>query len=121
MTKKSNTPMRYELRQELDRAIRVRRLRMAAIAIAVLGLVASGFALIDVESHETRIRLGGTIDDVHNFAGKGAMDGLEVGVKLEDGRHIRVLSLKSRHPQVGDLIEITEHRHPSGRTVFTLR
>ncbi|MFV0367811.1 MAG: hypothetical protein ACK5KM_05075 [Hyphomicrobiaceae bacterium] len=121
MKQKSSTLMRYELRQQLDRAIRMRRLKLAAVAIAVLTLVATGFALIDLESHETRTRLAGTIDDVHTFAGKGAMDGLEVGVKLDDGRHVTVLSLKSRHPEVGDHIEVTEHRHPSGRTVFTLR
>lgn len=113
--------MRHETRVKLDRAIRMRRLKIAGIGLAILATVVAGFLLVDLDTHETKTKLAGTIDDVHTFAGKGALDGLEVGVKLEDGRHVKVLTHKSRDPHVGDHIEITEHHHMSGRTTFTLR
>lgn len=113
--------MRYETRLKLDRAIRMRRLKMAGAALAALAFIGAGFLLVDLDSHETATKVTGTIDNVHTFAGKGAMDGLEIGVRLDDGRHVTVLASKSRDPHVGDHIEVTEHRHLSGRTTFTLR
>lgn len=113
--------MRHETRLKLDRAIRMRRLKIAGIAVVILGAVVGGFLLVDLDHHETKTKLGGTVEDVHNFAAKGATDGLEVGVKLDDGRHVKILAFKSRDPHVGDHIEVTEHRHLTGRTTFTLR
>jgi hypothetical protein len=113
--------MRHETRRKLEHAVRMRRLKMTVIGVAAaLGLGAT-FLLVDLDAHETKLKLAGTIEEVHTFAGKGALDGLEVGVKLEDGRHVKVLAHKSRSPHVGDQIEVTEHRHLTGRTTFTLR
>ena len=113
--------MRHETRMRLDRAIRLRRMKFVFIGIAIAALVAGGFLLVDLDAHETKSKLGGRIENVQTFAGKGAMDGLEVGVKLDDGRHVKVLAQKSRDPHVGEHIEVTEHRHLTGRTTFTLR
>lgn len=113
--------MRYETRQRLDREIRMRRLRYAGLAGLIALVVVSGFLLVDLDAHETKASLAGTVESVGTFAGKGAMDGLEVGVKLADGRHVRILAAKSRDPHVGDPISVTEHRHLTGRTTYTLR
>lgn len=113
--------MRHETRLKIDREIRKRRLTMAAgIAAAVAGLGAMMW-FVDLDTHETRTHVAGTIESVTTPVQKGAMDGLDVGVKLDDGRHVRVLALRSRDPHVGDHIEVTEHRHGSGRTTFSFR
>lgn len=113
--------MRHETRQRLEREIRMRRLRYAGIGLAVLAALFAGFMLVDLDAHDTKTKVGGTVNSVANFAGKGALDGLEVGVKLEDGRHITVLANKARDPHVGDHIEVTEHRRLTGRITYTLR
>ncbi|MBL8565700.1 MAG: hypothetical protein JNM89_08290 [Hyphomicrobiaceae bacterium] len=113
--------MRHETRLKLDRELRLRQLKFAGIGLAILAAVVGGFLLVDLDSHETKTRVAGTIESVATPAQKGALDGLEVGVKLEDGRHVRVLAMKSRDPHVGDRIEVTEHHHLTGRTTFTFR
>jgi len=113
--------MRHETRTRLDRELRLQRLKYIAIGVAILAAVGGGFALVDLDAHETKARVSGTIADVHTFAGKGAIDGLEVAVTLDDGRRVKVLANRTRDPHVGDHIEVTEHRHLTGRTTFTYR
>lgn len=113
--------MRHETRLKLDRQIRLRRMRMLGIAAAIIIAVGAGFLLVDLDAHESKLKVGGIIDKVATYAGKGAMDGVEIGVKLDDGRHVTVLAHRARDPHVGDHIEVTEHRHLTGRTTFTLR
>ncbi|MGD9669074.1 MAG: hypothetical protein AB7U75_08440 [Hyphomicrobiaceae bacterium] len=113
--------MRHETRQRLDREIRMRHLRIFGIAAVILAAVVGGFLLVDLDAHETKLKVAGTVDKVATFAGKGAMDGLEISVKLDDGRHVTVLANRTRDPHIGDRIEVTEHHHLSGRTTFTLR
>ena len=111
--------MRHETRLKIDREIRWRRMTMVAGVAAVVAVLGALMWLVDLDTHEAKTRLAGTIESVTTPAQKGAMDGLDVGVKLDDGRHVRVLTLRSREPHVGDHIEVTEHRHLTGRTTFT--
>ena len=113
--------MRHETRTRLDREIRMRRLRYVGIATAIAATMVGVFLLVDLDAHETKLKIAGTVDKVATFAGKGAMDGLEIGVKLDDGRRVTVLASRSRDPHVGDRIDVTEHHHLTGRTTFTLR
>lgn len=113
--------MRHETRARLDREIRMRRLRHVGIAGAIVAAMVGVFLLVDLDAHETKLKVAGTVDKVATFAGKGAMDGLEIGVKLDDGRRVSVLANRSRDPHVGDRIDVTEHHHLTGRTTFTLR
>ena len=113
--------MRHETKQRLDREIRMPRLRIFGFAVVMLAAVIGGFLLVDLDAHETKLKVAGTVDKVASFAGKGALDGLEVSVKLDDGRHVTVLANRSRDPHIGDRIDVTEHHHLTGRTTFTLR
>lgn len=113
--------MRHETRTRLDREIRLRWLRLFGIAAVITAAITAGFFLVDLDAHETKLKVAGTVDKVASFAGKGAMDGLEVSVKLDDGRHVTVLANRARDPHVGDRIDVTEHHHLTGRTTFTLR
>ncbi len=111
--------MRHETRLKIDREIRRRRLMMAASVAAAIAVLGALMWLVDLDTHETKTRVAGTIESVTTPVQKGAQDGLDVAVKLDDGRHVRVLTLRSRDPHVGDHIEVTEHRHASGRTTFS--
>lgn len=111
--------MRHETRVKIDREIRRRRIKLGASIAAALIALGGMMWLVDLDTHETRTRIAGTIESVTMPVQKGAQDGLDVAVKLDDGRHVRVLALRSRDPHVGDHIEVTEHRHASGRTTFT--
>lgn len=111
--------MRHETRLKIDREIRKRRMTMAAGIAAAVAALGALMWLVDLDTHETKTRVAGTIESVTTPVQKGAQDGLDVAVKLDDGRHVRVLTLRSRDPHVGDHIEVTEHRHASGRTTFS--
>jgi hypothetical protein len=50
---------------------------------------------------------------------KAIEDGLAVDVKLEDGRVVHVMALKTTDPHIGDHIEIAEHIHGTGRITFS--
>lgn len=113
--------MRHETRQRLDRELHLQRLKFAGAGMAIIAAVAAGFVLVDLEAHETKVRAAGVVEKVRPYASKGVSDGVEVGVKLADGRHVTVLANRSHEPHVGDAIEVTEHRHLSGRTTFTYR
>lgn len=111
--------MRHETRLKIDREIRKRRITMAAGVAAAVAVLGALMWLVDLDTHETKTRVAGTIESVTTPTQKGAMDGLDVAVKLDDGRHVRVLAMRSREPHVGEHIELTEHHHGSGRTTFS--
>ena len=114
--------MRYETRMKLEREMRKRRLRMVGGGIAIVAAVVAGFFLIDMDSHETKQVLGGTVEAVQPyFAAKGKATGFTVSVKLADGRHVTVLANSSRDPHVGEHLDVTEHHHLTGRRTFSLR
>ncbi|MGD9783118.1 MAG: hypothetical protein AB7E80_10660 [Hyphomicrobiaceae bacterium] len=113
--------MREETKRRLERELRLHTLKMVAVGLAIVGAVVAGFFLVDLDAHETTVKRAGTIASVETFAGKGALDGLEVGVTLDDGHRVKVLANRARNPRVGDHIDIVEHRHSSGRTTYTMR
>jgi hypothetical protein len=55
------------------------------------------------------------------LASNGNANGETLHVKLDDGRAINILALKSRHIKNGDHIEVTEHHHATGRVTHTLK
>ena len=46
-------------------------------------------------------------------------NGLSVDVALENGHRVNVMVLKTTDPHVGDHVQITEHRHRTGRLTYT--
>jgi hypothetical protein len=111
--------MRHDTRVKLDRQIKLRKLKFIGLGLAALLAFAGGLLLVDLDTHETKTRVAGTVERVSTPAPKGAMDDLDVGVKQDDGRHVRVLPQRSREPNVGDHIQVTEYRHLAGRTTFS--
>jgi len=48
-------------------------------------------------------------------------EGVTLVVKLDDGRHVRVMAYKTRDSHVGDHIEVVEHHHGTGRVTHSLK
>lgn len=113
--------MRDETRRRLDQAILRERLRWVAIGVGIAIFMAAAFAYTTYDSATTDRRIAGTIVDVETLNSKAAALGLTVAVKLDDGRQINVIMLRTRDPHVGDPIEVVEHTHATGRLTFTYK
>jgi hypothetical protein len=113
--------MREETRRRLDRAIWRDRLRWAGVGVAIVFALCAAFAYTTWDARTVDRRVAGTIFDVETLNSKNASQGLNVGVKLEDGRQIQVIMLRSREPHVGDPVEVVEHTHGTGRLTFTYK
>jgi hypothetical protein len=113
--------MREETRRRLDRALRIQRLKVAAMALAAVCGIGGLVYLIGLDAGVEDHRLAGRVERVSVPNSKSASQGVAVDVVLDDGRHVQVLASKKNEPHVGDRIEITEHRHGTGRVTFTWR
>ena len=113
--------MREETRRKLDRALRLQRLRRIGVVLAAAAMAAGGLLLVDLAAAVEDHRLPGTIERVSLPAVRNAARGFDVGVALDDGRHVRVLALGEHDLHAGDRVAVTEHRHRTGRVTFTWR
>ena len=114
--------MRDDTRKRLERAIWTDRLKKAGIGLAVAGAIAAAFAYQNLDMKVTDTQVAGTVTEIDPLVSKtSAADGEQLRVKLDDGRLVSVLALKSRHIKNGDHIEISEHHHATGRVTHTLK
>ena len=114
--------MREDTRKRLERAIWTERLKKAGIGLAVAGAIAAAFAYQSLDMKVTDTQVAGTVTEIDPLVSKtSATDGEQLRVKLDDGRLVSVLALKSRHIKNGDHIEISEHHHATGRVTHTLK
>jgi hypothetical protein len=114
--------MREETKRKLDRALWRERAKKAAFAAALLPLIGLYFLFEDYDAHVDNIRVPATIVAVEPLNAnntKMVETGLSVAVALEGGRRVNVMALKTRHPHVGEHVQITEHRHRTGRVTYT--
>lgn len=114
--------MRDETRKRLERAIwqeRAKKIGLGLLGVAAVGAVIA-YQNLDLEVINTQV--DGTVETVDPLVSKtNSADGLYVGVKLEDGRHVKVITLKSREPHIGDNISVVEHHHGTGRVTHSLK
>ena len=71
-----------------------------------------------VEDH----RVAGVVERIGPVTSKSmrvVRDDLDIEVRLDDGRHVDIRTLKKNNPHVGDKVQITEHRHATGRTTYS--
>jgi hypothetical protein len=114
--------MRTETRQKLDRMLFMRKVKWGAAGAAVLAFLAGGLYLSGLDAAVENRKVPGVVEKVGPYNGTntlGTMDGLAADVKLDDGRMVHVLVLKTTHPQVGQRVEVTEHHHGTGRNTFS--
>jgi len=114
--------MRDETRRKLEKMLWRERLKKAALGAVALVAIAAYFVYEDYDAHVDNVRVPATITAVAPLNIKSTRlveEGLSVEVALLDGRRVNVMALKTSHPHVGDHVEITEHRHHTGRVTYT--
>jgi hypothetical protein len=114
--------MRDETRKKLERALWRERLKKIAIGAAVLAAIGAYFVFEDYDARTDDVRVPGTVVAVGPLNTKSTRlveSGLSVDVALDTGRRVNVIALKATDPHVGDHVEITEHRHRTGRVTYT--
>ena len=114
--------MREETRKKLQRVLWIDRAKKAGLALVALGIMGLFFLYEDYDAHVDRIRVAGTVESVkplNTNSTKLVENGLSVDVKLDSGGHVTVMALKTTDPHVGDHVEITEHRHRTGRVTYS--
>ncbi len=114
--------MREETRKKLERAIwreRAKKAGLGLLGVAAIGAVIT-YQNLDLEVQNTQV--AGTVESVDPLMSQTKNgDGVFVGLKLEDGRHIKVIALKSHEPHPGDHISVVEHHHGTGRITHSLK
>jgi hypothetical protein len=114
--------MREETKRKLSRALWRERAKKAAIAAVFLPLIGLYFLFEDYDAHVDNIKVPVTVvsvEPLNTNNTKMVEAGLTVGVTLPDGRRVKVMALKTSNPYVGEQVEITEHRHRTGRVTYT--
>lgn len=114
--------MREDTRKRLERAIWTERLKKIGIGLAVAGAIGAVFAYQNYDLKVTDTQVAGTVTEIDPLVSKSsAAEGEQLRIKLDDGRMVSVLALKSRHLKTGDHIQVTEHHHATGRITHTLK
>jgi cytochrome c-type biogenesis protein CcmE len=114
--------MREETRRKFDQALRRERMKRVGLGIALVSLAGLYFVYTDLDAHIDNLRVPATVTAIAPLNAKNTRmveEGLAVEVALNDGRHVNVMALKRTDPHIGDHVEITEHRHHSGRVTYS--
>lgn len=111
--------MREDTKRRLDRAIWLARIKVASVACAALLAMVAVFWWIDADATDEKVRVPGTISSVALNPSKNVQGGLLVGVTLDDGKQVNVLVNQITDPKVGQKVQVTEHRHATGRKTYS--
>lgn len=113
--------MREETKKRLERVLWLERAKKAGIGLAIVAAMGAAFAYQNLDMMETKTDVSGTVTEIDPLVSKtSAADGETLRVKLDDGRQVSVLALKSRNLKTGDHIQVTEHHHATGRVTHTI-
>lgn len=119
--------MSEDTRRRLNQAIWMDRLKKIAIGVAILGGIGLYIVYQNLDLAVDNTQVAGIIETVEPYtaptsaANVGQGPAVNVGVKLEDGEHVRVIAYKSREPKVGEKIEIMRHHHHTGRVTYSMK
>jgi hypothetical protein len=114
--------MREETRKKLERAIWIQRAKVIGIGLGIAAVIGAIFVYEDIDSHTENVRVPGTvvaIGPLNTTSTQAIENGLSVDVALANGRRVNVMVLKTSNPTIGEKVEITEHRHRTGRVQYT--
>jgi hypothetical protein len=110
--------MREETKKRLERAIWLQRGKWAAMGLGVFGMMAVALTVMSTDAAVERVRVPATVTRVAPLPSK-PQTALLVDVKLSDGKVIEVIANQITDPKVGQQVEITEHRHATGRKTYS--
>ena len=114
--------MREETRRKLEWALWRQRAKKIGIGLGVAALIGLFFAYEDYDAHVDNVRVPATVVSIGplNTTNTQAIEnGLSVDVALENGHRVNVMVLRKTDPHIGDKVQITEHRHHTGRLTYS--
>ena len=114
--------MREETKRRLERALWLRRAKWAGVGAAVVAAFALLFMVEGMDATVARTPVHGVVTKVGPLNGtsfKAAAQGLSVDVRLDSGHMVTVMALRTTNPHVGDDVNISEHRHGTGRVTYS--
>jgi hypothetical protein len=114
--------MREETRRKLERALWVQRGKKIGIGLGIAAVLGLFFLYEDYDAHVENVRVPGTvvfIGPLNTTNTQAIENGLSVDVALENGHRVNVMVLKTTDPHIGDHVQITEHRHHTGRMTYS--
>jgi hypothetical protein len=111
--------MRDETKRRLERAIWRERGKWVAIGLGICLAMAAVFTFISRDHAVENARIPATVTSVRPFAAKSTQPGLTVDVSLADGKIVELTVNQITDPKVGQKVEITEHRHATGRRTYS--
>jgi len=114
--------MREETRLKLERQIWLQRAKKIGIGLGAAAVIGLFFLYEDYDAHVDNVRVPATVVSIGplNTTNTQAIEnGLSVDVALENGHRVNVMVLKATDPHVGDHVQITEHRHRTGRLTYS--
>lgn len=107
--------MRDVTKRRLERAIWLERAKYIGVFLGICLVMAGMFAWISADHAVELVRVPATVTSVRPLPTKNTQSGLIVDVKLADGKTIELTVNQITDPKVGQQVEITEHRHATGR------
>ncbi len=119
--------MSEETRRKLNRALWADRAKKASVGLAVLAVIGLYMVYENLDLAVDNTQIAGVIETVEplnaptSAANVALGAAVTVGVKLDDGEHVRVLAYKSRDPRIGERIDVTRHHHHTGRVTYSLK
>ena len=118
--------MSDDTRRRLNQAIWMDRAKKAGIGLAILAAIGLFMAYQSLDMAVDNRQVAGVIETVEplvapSSSGTTPATGLTLSVKLDDGRHVRVIAKKERDPHAGDRIDVVEHHHGTGRVTHSLK
>jgi hypothetical protein len=114
--------VRDETRKRLERAIWLERAKKASLGLLGVAVVGGFIAYQNLDLKIENTQVAGIVDGIDSFVTQTRNgDGVYVGVKLGDGRHVKVIALKSRVPHIGDQVTVVEQHHGTGRVTLTMK
>ena len=111
--------MREETKRRLERAIWMQRAKWAGMGLGVAAVMGLVFTWISADAAVENVRVPATVVDVGPLATKSTQNGLLVHVTLAGGKLVSVIVNQITDPQPGQKVEITEHRHSTGRRTYS--
>jgi hypothetical protein len=114
--------MRQDTLKKLNRMLWIEYAKKAGIGLSIAAAITAAFMLESLDLMVTNSNVSGTIERIEPYVAKhSAANAVTIAIKLDDGRRIIVIEETSRHPRIGDRVEIAEHRHATGRVTHSLK
>lgn len=119
--------MSEDTRRRLNQALWRERLKKIGIGLGILAVISAYIFYQNLDLAVDNTQVAGVIETVEPYTAPTPAANLSqgpavtVGVKLEDGEHVRVIAYKSRDPKVGEKIDIMRHHHHTGRVTYSMK